>query len=1385
MLLKCKKCELHKDVNKQCEPKGTNKPDIYLVGEAPGKNEDEEGIPFVGRSGKYLMSACKSFDITEENARWFNVVRCIPKNKSGSRTSVRKPKKEEVDKCHLHLISDILKTEPKVIIPLGTSATEYFFDYYLDDYDFTRISDIRGNIHKAEIGDKKFVLLPTYHPAYLIRNPNNKVLNEEFFGDLKKAKKIAIGEEEAADRDLLTARTYKEFKEFYVEELMESDMISFDIESNYKFPLSENAKVVGFSVASNVKKGIYVVFESLEYKMPREDRKKIEKILKDILLNKKIIVHNLLMEVPFILNWLGIEINNVEDTMMQSRLLLGGQSGASLKNQAVKLGFDNWSRDLDDYKSLLQDLYTRLKLTASGNARDEYDFLRENKSIIGLKGYVISQDEESFNNRQESLKDSLVGMVDLLNKYYEGEDLQRISNILAESLIERIVMDLGKKGKPESYGWIPERIISKYGALDAIAPIELYRHNLKKMDEMSEELGIDLHRGYKYWLQHAKAGYKLELNGAKWDEGIVNQEMENILPDGFEAHKNLIKSPLIKYDEIFEGIGCSSCKGLKEEFSSYLYEYYIGDILSLLTKHNNIHSAQINDNGDIEIELINKPDNEDDKSEELSLFPNSNIKVLKSGTADLFDYIEFDEFKDAYDMFLDKLIEDTKQEDKLDIEKLKFILNPVSTADEFRELLDKCLITGEVKLAKLYKKMETYVSYSDFHKEKFSDNDKLFIKKFIAIKDNNKFTDREKLEKFAKIIEKIHPNGYKLTKIIKESFNYKLDSVSEDDILDVYECYLLAGIDPEDKETWNENFNWLYNYRIYKKIAKMFSTYVKGNVGRNSVWVGDKEKFVKGKKFVPRKKTFYENRTDNNGKDEIRDNEVFIYQPDFGICTTISGRWRSGFHTLPWQSPPQRFFTSRFKGGTIAMPDFCLTGETNIKLLGGASKTIKELAEIYGKEGSFGVYSYDRTLKRIVFGEATNVRKTKSVDKIYKIKLDNGETIKCTGNHPFLLQNNKYKRADNLNTGEELMSLSDNMFGRFTENYNHKIVDIEVVEVDNIDVYDLEVDKYHNFAIDFPGDKSGVFVHNSQMEVRALAASAGEERMLEDYRNGLDAHISTATGMFDKKPEDVTTEERRFAKGGTFSIVYGSSVQSFAESYLDGDVEEAQRIFDDFFAAYSKIKEWIDKKHKEFEESGRVTLFTDRFINIPEGKGYYAKERAIRQSQNLPIQGGSSDLVGSVLYKVIEFIEERNYKSKPFAFVHDSIEIDIHPEEFLELSDKIVEYMNVYPDKEFGIPAKADLAIGYSLGEEIEVPKFYISDDYQEGIFLMKGYENEIDKLINSWKKHNVFRILEVDTINKEEKYIPVASFFKKKRAYTKYLGKTRWKCKKRVKMRY
>lgn len=143
--------------------------------------------------------------------------------------------------------------------------------------------------------------------------------------------------------------------------------------------------------------------------------------------------------------------------------------------------------------------------------------------------------------------------------------------------------------------------------------------------------------------------------------------------------------------------------------------------------------------------------------------------------------------------------------------------------------------------------------------------------------------------------------------------------------------------------------------------------------------------------------------------------------------------------------------------------DGCLRNNTLIPLLEGNNVPISELV---GKE-PFWVWSCTPEGK-LMPGQAHSARITRYVDHLYRITLDNGEFLEVTDNHPFMLQDGSYLRADNLEVGMNLMP--------FMSMVEVRVASIEIIQVDNEPVYDITVEKYHNFATD-----AGVFVHNSHI----------------------------------------------------------------------------------------------------------------------------------------------------------------------------------------------------------------------------------------------------------------------------------------------------------------
>jgi uracil-DNA glycosylase family 4 len=170
----CTRCKLHTLGRKQIVfGVGNPSADLMFVGEAPGADEDIQGFPFVGRAGQLLTKIIEAIELKREDVYIANVIKCRPPQN-------RNPEQDEVDTCEPFLFRQIDVIQPKVIVALGTFAARTLLRT-LDP-----ISRLRGRVYDYR-GAK---LIPTFHPAYLLRNPSSK---REVWEDMKKARDILKG----------------------------------------------------------------------------------------------------------------------------------------------------------------------------------------------------------------------------------------------------------------------------------------------------------------------------------------------------------------------------------------------------------------------------------------------------------------------------------------------------------------------------------------------------------------------------------------------------------------------------------------------------------------------------------------------------------------------------------------------------------------------------------------------------------------------------------------------------------------------------------------------------------------------------------------------------------------------------------------------------------------------------------------------------------------------------------------------------------------------------------------------------------------------------------------------------------------------------------------
>jgi uracil-DNA glycosylase family 4 len=167
----CTRCKLH-TLGRQQVVFGVGNPeaDLMFVGEAPGADEDIQGIPFVGRAGQLLTKIIEAIELKRDDVYIANVIKCRPPGN-------RNPEPDEIETCEPFLFTQIDSIKPKVIVTLGKFAAQTLLR--TED----PISRIRGRVFDYR-GAK---LVPTFHPAYLLRNPSSK---REVWEDMKLVKKL-------------------------------------------------------------------------------------------------------------------------------------------------------------------------------------------------------------------------------------------------------------------------------------------------------------------------------------------------------------------------------------------------------------------------------------------------------------------------------------------------------------------------------------------------------------------------------------------------------------------------------------------------------------------------------------------------------------------------------------------------------------------------------------------------------------------------------------------------------------------------------------------------------------------------------------------------------------------------------------------------------------------------------------------------------------------------------------------------------------------------------------------------------------------------------------------------------------------------------------------
>lgn len=302
--------------------RGSDSPEIMIVGEAPGNQEDKDGVFFCGPAGKKIDEYIERAGLSKSQVRFENIVRCIPPNGKGG---VRPPSDKEIDCCFQYLWSEINRLKPKLIIPVGNTALTAFTKY-------KAITRARGKLYewKNPLNETSYEVLPTIHPAAVLRG--NQKFEPMILADLSFAKEHISSNESSVSYLYLDNITYIDGVLSELELEVEAGRIPFiavDLETYGSVssldPWDPNGKIICYSISGKANEAFCIPLGHINGPFANDPlaQAAVRNRVRDFLLKVPIAGHNF----KFDYSWLVVRgglpfgLNLVFDTHLASWIL--------------------------------------------------------------------------------------------------------------------------------------------------------------------------------------------------------------------------------------------------------------------------------------------------------------------------------------------------------------------------------------------------------------------------------------------------------------------------------------------------------------------------------------------------------------------------------------------------------------------------------------------------------------------------------------------------------------------------------------------------------------------------------------------------------------------------------------------------------------------------------------------------------------------------------------------------------------------------------------------------------------------------------------------------------------------------------------------------------
>ncbi len=310
------------------------------------------------------------------------------------------------------------------------------------------------------------------------------------------------------------------------------------------------------------------------------------------------------------------------------------------------------------------------------------------------------------------------------------------------------------------------------------------------------------------------------------------------------------------------------------------------------------------------------------------------------------------------------------------------------------------------------------------------------------------------------------------------------------------------------------------------------------------------------------------------------------------------------------------------------------------------------------------------------------------------------ELEKMKDAHPIVPLIMEFREMDKL-MSTYVLALPDQVAadGRVHTNFSQAIVPSGRLSSNNPNLQNIpvrtELGREIRTAFVAPKGRVLVSADYSQIELRVAAAMAGDEDMMQTFRDGLDLHQQTAAELYDVPLEEVTKEMRSASKTINFGVLYGMSAHGLSVA-TGMDLKQANEFIERYFEVRPKLKEFIEKTKKmAYDEQYTATIF-DRRRPCPEIRtnNFHIKQAAERVAVNVPIQGTAADIYKLAMIALVKRLDD---DCQMLLQIHDELIVEAPAEKGEAVAALMKEAMEGVID--LGVPLVVDTAVGVNWGE--------------------------------------------------------------------------------------